>query len=215
MFTGIVRAMGVVRSIRHHAGGGVMTVHLAALGEANPPLQIGDSVAVNGACLTLAALRDGEARFDVSPETLARCLMGDWQVGQRLNLEPALTLATPLGGHLSAGHIDGIARLLERAPSADFTRLRFAVRRPLGRLLAHKGSVAVDGVSLTINAVSDVADETHFEVMLVPHTLRATTLGALQPGARAHLEADAVARYVQRLFDSQPGQLAAPADSHA
>ena len=223
MFTGIVRSLGAVHSIRQHdgkrggeGGGCVLEVDLGALAAgANPaPVCVGDSIAVNGACLTVAELRGARARFDVSPETLARCLIGEWAAGERLNLEPALTLQTPLGGHLISGHIDGAGTLLERRRAADSecTRMQFAAPRAIGRLIASKGAIAVDGVSLTSNAVSDHPgrdpdpgldhDQTRFDVMLVPHTLDATTLGALQPGARVHLEVDSVARYVARLMEA-------------
>lgn len=205
MFTGIVRALGSVQSLHSNGGGCVLEVDLGALdaGSVRP----GDSIAVNGACLTVAELHGGaegaaRAVFEVSPETLARCLIGQWAPGQSLNLEPALTLQTPLGGHLVCGHIDGAGTLLERRPAAHCTYMRFAAPRAIGRLIAAKGSIAVDGVSLTSNRVSDHPGETRFEVMLVPHTLAATTLGALQPGARVHLEADPLARYAQRLMDS-------------
>ncbi|MGI9310519.1 MAG: riboflavin synthase [bacterium] len=236
MFTGIVRAIGTVESIRDRGGGRALAVELGALIAAmdadDAPLQVGDSIAVNGACLTVAALRDaGEsesaphdagdvesalrdagdgaratcADFDISPETLAKCLIGEWTVGQRLNLEPALTLRTPLGGHLVPGHVDGVGEVIEIAPTDAFTRMRIAAPRALGVLLAAKGAVAVDGVSLTVNAASDepASGRTRFEVMLVPHTLRATALGALRVGARVHLEADPLARYAQRLLDSR------------
>ena len=212
MFTGIVRALGAVHSIRKGGGGCVLEVDLGALaaGTNSAPVCVGDSIAVNGACLTVAELRGNRARFDVSPETLARCLIGEWTAGERLNLEPALTLQTPLGGHLISGHIDGTGTLLERdqAKDSECTRMQFAAPRTIGRLIASKGAIAVDGVSLTSNAVSDHPDDhhgrdqTHFDVMLVPHTLEATTLGALQPGARVHLEVDSVARYVARLTEA-------------
>ena len=207
MFTGIVRSLGAVHSIRKGGGGCVLEVDLGALAAgANPaPVCVGDSIAVNGACLTVAELRGACARFDVSPETLARCLIGEWTAGERLNLEPALTLQTPLGGHLISGHIDGAGTLLERRRAVDSacTRMQFAAPRAIGRLIASKGAIAVDGVSLTSNAVSDHhPDQTHFDVMLVPHTLEATTLGALQLGARVHLEVDSVARYVARLTEA-------------
>lgn len=204
MFTGIVRALGSVKSLRNHGDGCALEVDLGALDAGS--LGPGDSIAVNGACLTVAELRPGAAGaacavFEVSPETLARCLIGQWAPGQALNLEPALTLQTPLGGHLVCGHIDGAGTVLERRPAAHCTHLRLAAPRAIGRLIAAKGSIAVDGVSLTSNRVSDHPGETRFEVMLVPHTLAATTLGALQPGGRVHLEADPLARYAQRLMD--------------
>lgn len=216
MFTGIVRAMGTVQSLRRHGRGCKLAVGLSAL---DAEVGRGDSVAVNGACLTVADGRDEVAVFDVSPETAARCLIGEWAAGDRVNLEPALTLQTPLGGHLVTGHIDGVGAVIERADDGNFARLCIETGRDLGSLLARKGSVAVDGVSLTVNTVGDLADPggdgdhggdgdpadpgeiTRFDVMVVPHTLAATTLGALRPGARVHLEADVLARYAARLLD--------------
>jgi len=202
VFTGIVRAMGEVRALRKHSGGGcALEVDLSAL---DAEVGRGDSVAVGGACLTVAGLRGGDAKlavFDISPETAGRCLIGKWAAGERVNLEPALTLQTPLGGHLVTGHIDGVGVVLDRDGDARFTRLEFEAGRGIGRLLARKGAVAVDGVSLTVNAVADHGEQTRFDVMVVPHTLAATTLGALQPGARVHLEADVLARYAERLLE--------------
>lgn len=201
MFTGIVRAMGTVKSLRHHGDGGGYALAVD-LSEMDAAVGRGDSVAVNGACLTVADLRDGVAAFEVSPETAARCLVSEWTAGDRLNLEPALTLQTPLGGHLVTGHIDGVGVVRARAGDDGFTRLAFETGRDIGRLMAHKGAVAVDGVSLTVNTVSDHGDRTRFEVMVVPHTLAVTTLGKLQPGARAHLEVDILARYAARFMES-------------
>lgn len=223
MFTGIIRAIGVVESMDVTAAGCVLVVDAHALAADNAhaaPLRVGDSVAVNGACLTISELRTTRARFDVSPETLARCLIGEWAVGHLVNLETALTPHTPLGGHLVAGHVDGVGTLVARESAAEFTRLQFVAPRAIGRLIAPKGAVAVDGVSLTTNEVWDLPDTAHsseqtneqtgeqmseqtgFEVMLVPHTLHATTLDGIQPGMGVHLEVDSVARYVQRLLQS-------------
>jgi len=215
MFTGIVRARGTVESIRRHRDGGALTVNLGALDAAT--VTRGDSLAVNGACLTVAELRGGAAEFAVSPETLEKCLIGEWRAGDSVNLEPALTLQTPLGGHLLTGHIDAAAGLLARAAAGDCARMTFTVTRGVGALIAPKGSVALDGVSLTVNRVADRPAATEFEVMLVPHTLAATTLGALHPGARVHLEADILARYAQRLLARDGGDStgAAPAQQAA
>lgn len=201
MFTGIVRALGTVKSIRRNGDGCALVVDLGALDTES--IRVGDSIAVNGACLTVAELDDGQAGFDVSPETMAKCLIGEWVEGARLNLEPAPTLNTPVGGHLVSGHIDGAGVLIERRRAETCLRMRLQAPRAIGRLIAVKGAVAVDGVSLTPNAVRDDGEQTRFDVMVVPHTLEATTLGALRPGARVHLEVDPVARYVQRLLDSQ------------
>jgi len=198
MFTGIVRALGAIQSIRKNGGGCELVVDIGALGAG--AVQVGDSIAVNGACLSVAALHDDCARFDVSGETLARCLVGEWRSGARLNLEPALAAGAPIGGHLVSGHIDGAGTLLERRDLDACAWMRFAAPREIGKLIADKGSLAVDGVSLTSNDVRDENGMTSFEVMLIPHTLQHTTLGRLQPRARAHLEVDALARYAQRLL---------------
>lgn len=209
MFTGIVRALGRVESIHRRRGGCALRVDLGALNADS--IRPGDSVAVNGACLSVVEVRAGCADFDVSPETLARCLIGEWAAGDLINLEPALTLKTPLGGHLVSGHLDGVGTLVASRPADAFTQMEFETPSAIGRLIATKGSIAVDGVSLTTNRVWDIPGDgdgedqarTKFEVMLVPHTLETTTLGALQPGARVHLEVDQVARYVQRLLDAR------------
>lgn len=204
VFTGIVRALGTVKSIRTGWDGGTLVVDLGALDAAS--IRAGDSIAVNGACLTVTALDAGHATFALSPETLARCLVGEWAVGDRLNLEPALTLQTPLGGHLVSGHIDGAGAVVARRRADAFTQIELEAPRDIGRLIAVKGAIAVDGVSLTTNEVSDHGGHTRFAVMLVPHTLETTTLGAMQPGARVHLEVDPVARYLQRLMESNGGE---------
>lgn len=201
MFTGIVRSLGTVQSIRTHDEPRVIVVDLGVLDA--DEIHAGDSIAVNGACLTVNELRDGRATFAVSPETVACCLIGEWKAGARVNLEPALTLQTPLGGHLMPGHIDGLGTVRARDCAGAFTRMTFETPRAIGRLVAAKGSIAVDGVSLTVNAVYDDGAQTRFEVMLVPHTLQATTLGALRPCARVHLEVDPLARYAQRLLESR------------
>jgi len=201
MFTGIVQSLGTVKSVNETGQGRSLVVDLGTLDK--DLIKPGDSIAVNGACLTVIDLLDNQVCFDVSAETLSRCLIGEWVEGIQLNLELALTLQTPLGGHLVSGHIDGTGVLLERKEVDTFTRMQFEVSGSVGRLIAVKGSVTVDGVSLTTNGVLDDQDQTRFDVMLVPHTLEVTTLGSIQPGARVHLEADLVARYLQRLLDSQ------------
>ena len=200
MFTGIVRALGTVKSIRKCGDSCTLVLDLGALDDRL--IHIGDSIAVNGACFTVNELQDGEATFSISPESMARCLVGKWSVGDRLNLEPALTLQTPLGGHLVSGHIDDTGTLVARLDADTFIHMELEVKRAVGRLIARKGAVAVDGVSLTINDVSDDEQRTRFTVMLVPHTLQHTTLGEIQPGAHVHVEVDSVARYVHRLLET-------------
>lgn len=201
MFTGIIRALGTVTALDKKGGGRTLQIDLGGI--AGEEIFIGDSIAVAGVCLTVSEKRDGSAVFSVSPETLMRCLIHEWKVGKKVNLEPALTAAEPLGGHLVAGHIDGVGGVIAIHEDDAFTRMEVETTKALGRLIADKGSIAVDGVSLTVNDVSDQADGTRFSVMLVPHTLKHTTLGAMRPGMRAHLEVDLLARYVQRLLQTR------------
>lgn len=201
MFTGIVRAIGAVKSVHKISTGCKIVVDISGIADAS--IQLGDSIAVNGACLTVTKLHAEHASFDISAETIARCLVNEWQVGKLLNLEPALTLQTPLGGHLVSGHIDDVGRLVAHHPSGEFTRMQFEAPRAVGQFIANKGAIAVDGVSLTVNEISDAPAHTRFTVMVVPHTLATTTLGKIQPRARVHLEVDLLSRYTQRLLDSR------------
>lgn len=182
MFTGLVREVGSVRSFE--AGRLVVESDTAA--------EIGDSVAVDGVCLTVVENGGGALAFDVVPETLARAK----PFRDRVNLEPALRAGEPLGGHYVQGHVDGVGVVTSIEREADGARIR--VEPPAGflRYLVDKGSVAVDGVSLTIAAV----DRTGFEIALVPHTLAETTLGRVSSGDRVNLEADVLAKYVERLL---------------
>ena len=204
--------MGQIQATDAQADGG-RSIAVALGGLEADAIRAGDSIAVNGVCLTVTRLLAEAAHFDVSGETLERCLVGQWRVGDRVNLEPALTPTTPLGGHLVSGHVDGIGRLQVRCAAAGGTQMRFSVPPELGRFVAVKGSIAVDGVSLTVNRLTDADERTEFEVMLVPHTLRHTTLDAIQPPAPVHIEVDMLARYVGRLaeFDAAGKSTAAVA----
>lgn len=195
MFTGIVAAVGSVAAVQPGAGGSRMRVSCGALNLDD--VSVGDSIAVNGVCLTVTRLDNGGFEADVSAETLA-CTAG-FAAGDRVNLEKALRLADRLGGHLVTGHVDGVGSV-SRLEAAGDNRL-FAVRTPpeLSRYLARKGSVAVNGVSLTINESSDDG----FVVNLIPHTLSGTNLGSLRPGDRVNLEVDTIARYVERLHQER------------
>jgi riboflavin synthase len=155
----------------------------------------GDSIAVSGACLTMLQPGGGSFGADVSAETLALTTLGSLQAGKRVNLELALTLVDRLGGHLVTGHVDGVARLVSRHADGRAERFGFEVPAGLEKYVARKGSVCVDGVSLTVNDVSDHA----FSVCLIPHTLTSTTLDELLPGGRVNIEIDLLARYVERL----------------
>lgn len=200
MFTGIVQALGQLQAIQPHGADLRLQIGLGTL--ADTALALGDSVAVNGVCLTIASFTDAaHSAFwaDVSAETLALTTLGERGVGDTLNLELALTLQQPLGGHLLSGHVDGVAELLDSQPDARSQCLRFAVPSALSRYIARKGSVAVDGVSLTVNNVSGEG----FAVNLVPHTLEHTNLHSLRPGSRVNLEVDMLARYLERLLASR------------
>ena len=193
MFTGIVQAVGRISAVERRSEGVQVAVDAGAFAEKD--VAVGDSIALNGCCLTVVAIDAGTMRFDVSSETL-RCATGLEGVGA-VNLEKALRLSDRLGGHLMSGHVDGVG-LVERAePVAEAGSVLLELSSPSGlaRFIASKGSIAIDGVSLTVNAV----DGRHFSVNLIPHTLAVTTLGALRGGARVNLEVDLIARYVERL----------------
>lgn len=195
MFTGIVAAVGTVREARPAAGGG-LRIAVEAGGLDLSDVAVGDSLAVNGVCLTVAARAARAFEADVSRETL-ECTTG-FAAGGRVNLEKALRLSDRLGGHLVSGHVDGVGRVVRVQPIGANRLLAIAAPPELARYLARKGSITVNGVSLTINAVNG----TEFTVNLVPHTLVATTLGELHAGDRVNLEADLIARYLERLLDA-------------
>ena len=194
MFTGIIQSIGEVAAVEPRGGDLRLSIDDAGIDAAR--WQLGDSVAVAGVCLTVAGLTARGFVADVSRETLEHTTIGRWRAGEPINLEPALRAGDALGGHLVSGHVDGRAELLERSGDARSQRLRFRVPTGLERYVARKGSVTLDGVSLTVNDV----DGRDFGVNLIPHTLAVTTLGALQAGALLNLEIDIMARYVERLL---------------
>ena len=200
MFTGIVFGTGVVSAVTAF-GEAQQDRRIGIECPAVEPgrLALGDSVSVSGVCLSVAGhLRQG-FEADVSAETMALTTLGRAVTGDPVNLEPALRLTTPLGGHLVSGHVDGIGRLEERRDEARSVRMRFSFPPGLARFVAVKGSVCVDGVSLTVNDRS----RSHFGVNLIPHTLEVTTLGRLAPGDPVNLEVDLVARYLDRLLQER------------
>lgn len=201
MFTGIIQAIGTVVS-REARGGDLRLVvdasTLAAKVEA-VRLASGESVAVNGTCLTVLDPRDGLLTFDVSNETLARSTIGALAAGSRVNLEAALRMGDPLGGHLVSGHVDGIATVVAVTPEARSLRVVIETAAALARYVASKGSIALDGVSLTVNEV----DGRRFGVNLIPHTVEQTTFATLAPGSVLNLEIDPIARYVERMFTAE------------
>ena len=195
MFTGIVQAVGRIEERFEHPSGDVsLAIDTAGLSAAG--IAVGDSVCVSGVCLTAVEVTPAGFRTDVSAESLARTTLGSLEAGRRVNLEAALTPETRLGGHLVSGHVDGIARVLARRDDARSVRLEFRAPGTLARYIAEKGSVSIDGASLTVNAV----DGATFDVNIVPHTLEATTLGELEPGCAVNIEVDQIARYVERLL---------------
>jgi riboflavin synthase len=194
MFTGIVASTGILEG--KTIMGGDCRLHISCGHLSLESAQVGDSISVSGACLTM--LEPGATGFfaDVSLETLSLTTLGQFREGQAINLELALSLEDHLGGHLVTGHIDGKARLLSRHQDARSERFEFQVPDQLARYIAKKGSVCIDGVSLTVNEV----DGSKFEVCLIPHTLEVTTLGSLETGDEVNLEVDLIARYLERLM---------------
>jgi riboflavin synthase len=197
MFTGIVRERGrVVAADRGRNGQGVsLRIEAPATAAASKP---GDSVSVAGCCLTATAVENGRLAFEAVPETIARTNLGRLAEGAEVNLEPALRVGEPLGGHFVQGHVDGLARVLAIEPEGDGTRLRLELGPQLVRYCVEKGSLTVDGVALTVAALRDDG----VEIALVPFTLRETTLSALEPGDEVNVEVDLLAKYAERLATS-------------
>src|ERR1700681_2150087 len=194
MFTGIVHDVGRILALETLAGDTRLTVGVDRLDLSR--VAIGDSIAVAGVCLTAVAFEPRAFSADVSRETLTLTTIGDWRVGRRVNLEPALRIGDALGGHLVSGHVDGVGDVRARLEEARSQRFRIRVPPPLARYFARKGSVALDGVSLTVNAI----EQHELEVNLVPHTLAVTTLADLAGSDRVNPEVDLIARYTERLL---------------
>ena len=194
MFTGIIAAVGTVREVEPAAGGVRVTIDAGTLDLTG--VRSGDSIAVDGVCLTAVKLQSSGFEADVSQETL-HCTTG-FAAGARVNLEKSLRLADPLGGHLVSGHVDGMGTVTRFEASGENRLLAVAAPRELAKYIARKGSIAVNGVSLTVNAVNHSA----FEINLIPHTLQATNLKGLTIGSRVNLEVDLLARYVERLSEA-------------
>lgn len=200
MFTGIITAVGEIRETRK--AGDLHAVITCPFDPAG--IAMGASIACSGVCLTVVDKGGtaGDAWFavDISAESVARTVPGRWEQGTKLNLEPALKLGDELGGHIVTGHVDGVAEVLGICPEGDSRRIGFAIPAELAPYLAPKGSVTIDGVSLTVNDVTDQPNGTcHFSVNIIPHTAEVTTLGGLTPGARVNLEIDVLARYLKRM----------------
>jgi riboflavin synthase len=196
MFSGIVEALGVVAEVRSEPPGCRLIVrHAKIAGET----AVADSISINGCCLTVVDVSGDTFAFQAGPETLSRTNLGQLRVGAPVNLERALAVGGRLGGHFVSGHIDGVGKLVERLDHGDWSTFSFSVPRSLSRQMASKGSIAVDGVSLTIVD----CEPDRFSVALIPFTLAVTTLGPLQPGGVVNLETDILAKYVQRLVEAR------------
>ena len=194
MFTGIVQGVATVRAIEPRGGDVTLVFDTAGISLAD--IELGGSIAVSGVCLTATRFDAASFAADVSRETLSLTTLGSWVVGSRVNLEKALLAGQALGGHYVTGHVDGVGELVSRHDDARSVRMEFRVPPELARYVARKGSICIDGVSLTVNG----ARRDRFDVNLVPHTLEVTTLGGLQAGSRVNLEVDIIARYVERMM---------------
>src|SRR5215469_8626455 len=196
MFTGIITDLGQVRRVRR---GEPLDLTIATAFDIST-IPLGASIGCSGACLTVVAVEPGAFAAQASVETLARTTLGEWTEGTLVNLEKSLRLGDELGGHLVLGHVDGMARIVERRPEAESVRFVFDVPEELASFIAPKGSVALDGVSLTVNEVA----QNRFGVNTIPHTLACTNFGSSRAGQRMNLEIDLIARYVARLLRQTP-----------
>jgi len=194
MFTGIIRERGRVAKVEGEDGARHLRIEAPAT---TSRLSVGDSISVDGCCLTATEVSDGLFAVTAVPESISRTTLGTIAVGDEVNLETAARAGEPLGGHYVQGHVDGVGRVESIEPEAEGARLLIAAPAELLRYCVEKGSIAVDGVSLTITALR----EGGFEVALVPHTLEQTTLGSLEPGDEVNLEVDILAKYVEKLID--------------
>lgn len=199
MFTGIIQSVGHVQAIAPNASGDwKLTIAAGKLDMRD--VALGDSIAVNGVCLTVVSQVTGQFTADVSNETLSVSAFSDLSIGARVNLEKAMRLSDRLGGHLVSGHVDGVGNLIRIEQDGASWRYVFNMPEAIAHYVAHKGSITINGVSLTVNSVTD----NQFNVNLVPHTLQETNLGDLQQGNRVNLEVDVIARYLERLLQVKP-----------
>ena len=200
MFTGIVAELGEVAGIEQRGDAARLTIRGSTEG-----VSPGESIAVNGVCLTVTGILDGTFTADVMGETLGRSGLGALTPGAPVNLERSIRLADRLGGHLVQGHVDGTGTIISRSPAEHWDRVRISLPGAISRYLVHKGSIAVDGISLTVSALGppEQGRDTWFEVCLIPETLKRTTMGTRQPGEVVNLEVDVIAKYVERLLTGE------------
>lgn len=194
MFTGIIETVGEI--VASKKVGGDVRITVSAPDYAERDIALGDSIAINGVCLTVVEHKGELLSFDVSVESINHSLIGDWTDGTRVNLEMALLPTTRLGGHLVSGHVDGLATLVELSEDARSWRMVFEAPENLKKYIAKKGSITINGTSLTVNNV----DDNRFDINVIPHTFKVTTLGDLKTGHQVHIEVDLIARYLERLL---------------
>lgn len=207
MFTGIIEAVGEIVACEaivngtgvNETGGSDVRLRVKTNELDLTGVQLGDSIATNGVCLTVVELPGDGYVADVSSESLALTTIGDWTEGTPVNLELALTPDSRLGGHMVSGHVDDVGEVVSRHPDARSERFRLRAPKALAKYIAHKGSITVDGTSLTVNKVEGA----EFELNIVPHTLEKTVMGTYQPGTRVNLEVDVIARYLERLLQGE------------
>jgi riboflavin synthase len=197
MFTGLVETTGTVSQILDQPPGKRLTIAAGIVAE---DAAVGDSICINGCCLTVVEMQADQLHFEAGEETLSRTNLGKLQMGSKVNLERSLAVGDRLGGHYVTGHVDALGTLIERKEDPPWANLRFSIPRSLASQVASKGSIAIDGISLTVVD----ADDDSFTVALIPHTLTATTLGERRVGDEVNLETDVLAKYVQRSLDFNP-----------
>ncbi|MBU2114651.1 MAG: riboflavin synthase [Gammaproteobacteria bacterium] len=195
MFTGIIEATGKLSAIRRQ--GADLSISISSDNLDFSDVKLGDSIASNGVCLTVTALGKHSFDADVSSETLAHTLFGQYQTGQVINLEKAMLPTTRMGGHIVSGHVDGVTRVVKLEQSGRAWQIWLALPKSLAHYIAHKGSVTIDGISLTVNELTKDA----FRLTIVPHTAANTSIAQLKPGTAVHLEVDIIARYLERLLN--------------
>lgn len=194
MFTGIIQSVGYLQSVEKNQTDCRLRIQVGSLDMSR--VKLGDSIAVNGVCLTAVEFDESGFTADVSNETLSKTTLGDLSVQDKVNLEKALTLSTPLGGHLVSGHVDGVGTIIKRFSDGKSERFEIEAPAELAKYIAQKGSICVDGISLTVNAINGAI----FDLNIVPHTLEKTTMSSYQAGQQVNLEVDLLARYIERLM---------------
>jgi riboflavin synthase len=197
MFTGIITAVGIIGSVADTAAGKLFSIES---GWATPDLVLGESIAIDGACMTVVGFEGGRFEVEVSPESLAKTTLGERTAGEPVNLERAMAVGDRLGGHFVSGHVDGVGQIAEIEPAGDCLKVTFQAPDEVQRYLVSKGSITIDGISLTVNGVHDETSGGRFDVMIIPHTRENTSLRNKDVGSDVNLEADLLGKYVERLL---------------